>query len=439
MSGSIDFTMGFNVSPGSMKKPKSDSGYRIYILGEFSGKSNPEQAQLNIKKVDQDSLTRIMADLLPTVEIDSGASLSFASLDDFHPDVWLDKINLITDLQTLKKQLNNPETAAQATAKIQAFLPTESVYNEVISPLTVQESQEDMLQRLLGKKPETTHSAMDTVESLIQQMVAPHVSKPALAQYQELIQIIDATISQIARAILHNPKFQNLEALWRATLSLLQEEQTEQCSLFLVDINKQTLTQAFTTGGLTELLPKHIARAGAETNNLLIADIVFSSTAEDIQLLEYCHDLAKRCGGHFLAGADAGFCQRLQENSAPSLLIPENVLLAYPRYLSRLPYGPKTDPIERIDFAECDDQPLAADLLWANAAFLVARTLLRGETNGSGVFADVPVFSYLQNGDSVLQAGTETVLNEAQANVLSVSGIVPVIGFQQRQGVRVAL
>jgi predicted component of type VI protein secretion system len=106
----------------------------------------------------------------------------------------------------------------------------------------------------------------------------------------------------------------------------------------------------------------------------------------------------------------------------------------------RLTYGSKRDPLESLAFEECGNIPQTDELLWGNPAFLAARVLLRAAQDQTTAeqffFADVPAFSYELDGEQVLQAATEVVLNEAQANNLLAQNIMPVIGYRQRQGLR---
>lgn len=438
MSGRVDFAMHFGAN-ANRRKPSTGNSGRLYIFGDFSGAAGSDSAQPAFTRIDRDNFEAVMAKLQPALAMPSGVRLQFTGLDDFHPDVWLPKVKLLADLLVLKQQLQNPATAAQAAANIKAFLPA-SVPEQVAESRPAAEKDDEMWLRLLGKAPDDMEQP-DSVNQWLKQTLSPHIVQPVPARHQDLLQAADLLLGQFTRTILHDTGFQRLEALWRATLALLREERAEQYNVFLLDMGKPALQQVLAAGStaLAEHLLQHIASADGEADIVLIADVTFSAVAEDAELLAYWRDLARRSGGRFLAGVDAGFCQSLRDDSAQNPLIDENLLLAYPRYLSRLPYGPKTDPIDRFDFAECAEQPSSADLLWTNAAFLVARRLLREEADGAGFFTDVPVFSYTQNGEAHLQPGTETVLNEAQANALLASGIVPVVGFHQQQGVRVLL
>jgi type VI secretion system ImpB/VipA family protein len=440
MSGRVDFSLDFTTRTAQLKA-NPDRPYRIYILGCFSGASDNPGTPCKIHKIDRDTFEQVMAEMAPRVEIDTGISLTFAALEDFHPDAWLHKVTMINDLLLLKAQLQNPLTAAQATAKIQAFLSTEAAI-DLVDSTNVVESQSDMLQRLLGKVPEAQLSTTASLEGFIKSMVAPHVLQTMQPQSQQLIAIIDTTVSQIARNILHNPLFQALEALWRGTDGLLNEEAAERHSFYLLDMGQIELSteikidpQAF-----SQILLQHIQKSDAEQNVLLVGDYSFSGGAEDNALMAYCANLADACNGQFLATVDQAFLQLLPDLEVGPINETNSLMLVYPRYLLRLPYGNKRDPIDTFAFEECAVPPEMLELLWGNAAFLAARTLLRmTEDDVSGdaqFFGDTPAFSFEKAGESTLQPGTEVILTEAQANNILQKGIMPLIGYHQQRGIR---
>lgn len=445
MSGRIDFSMGFNSSAVTNKR-NLESHYRIYILGGFSGRSDVCWEQRKIHSINSDSVDQVMSKIMPTANIDSSMQLQFDAMDDFHPDAWLDKFKIIADLQVLKRQLSNPVTVAQAAAKIQALLPVTSASPPDETSHTTEESQDDMFERLLGKKTEQPGQTEDTVDQLIQHMVAPFVSKSAEPQFQNLIEIIDQTLSQCARVILHHSGFQRLEALWMATQTLLSEESADEQQFFLVDISETELAEQFENDSqkLTQTLLQHIQASDEEPNVLLVADLSFSDTDQDRQLLAYCNDLAIACGGYFLAAADQSLVELMADKSNVQYLPDigaDRVMLAYPRFLCRLPYGKKLDPIEKFAFEECEDIPQPEELLWGCPAFIIARCLIRTSQPSSLpdalFFSDIPVFSFAKDGEQILQPGTETVLTESQANALCTAGIMPLIGYRQMRGIRV--
>ncbi|MEI8572650.1 hypothetical protein U737_07800 [Methylomonas sp. LW13] len=443
MSGRIDFTMGFNA--GKTAKAGGDSSYRVYVFGNFSGVAVPWE-QSKMRKIDVDNFEQVLAQVTPTLEVSSGITLQFPALEDFHPDAWLGKVKLLADLRTLKSELGNPNTAAQAAAKIQAFFPG-VVASEAAAPVAETESQDDMLERLLGKKPEGAVEASDSLDSLLKQIVEPHVAKDANPQHGVLIDVIDAATAQFVKALLHRQDFQALEALWRATYELVHEEAADAQQLYLLDISQAQLLAELEKGGesVVQRLQQHIQTGDGEQDVLIVADYLFADNADDKALLGYCADLAAKCGAGFLACAGNGLVVEALQNAADWLayrqqIQADSVILTYPRVLMRLPYGSKRDPLESLAFEECTNIPQTNELLWGNSAFLAARVLLRAAQDDATpeqfFFADVPAFSYELDGEQVLQPATEVVLNEVQANNLLAQNIMPVVSYRQRQGLR---
>lgn len=451
MSGRIDFTMGFNTQSGA-HKTQGDNGYRLYILGNFSGRTDVSWDQRKIRRIDIDNFDEVMAQIMPSLEIGSGLTLQFETLDAFHPDVWLDKVQILADLQQLKRELGNPKSAVQAATKIRAYLPAETKKDTPVQVQEVKESQEDTLQRLLGKSRESTASETDTADRLINRVVSPYVTREADPQHQVLINVIDATISPFLRTLLHQPDFKALEALWRATEALVNEESADEQSFYLVDISQTELLAELRNDsrGFEQKLLQHVqSRDDMEQDILLIGDYCFSDSVDDRDLLGYCSRLASVCGAYFLGGAGPALINNSVLAAAENVqnwrqylkqICADKVVLAYPRYLLRLPYGQKRDPIEAFDFEECPAIPQEDELLWGNPAFVCARVLIRTrqgqQTDEQFFINEIPAFTYDQDGEPVLQPGTQALLNEAQANALSAQGISPVIGFRQRQGIR---
>ncbi len=450
MSGRIDFTMGINTQ-GAVPKRDSDKGLRIYIVGDFSGRSDDSWEQRKIRGIDIDNFDQAMTQIIPALEIDSRLTLQFEALEDFHPDAWLEKVQIVADLQKLKRELSNPNTAAQAAAKILASYKGETKGDTPVQLNKATENQEDMLQRLLGKKSEKISDRPDSVDQFIDQIISPYVKKDADPQYQVLIEVIDLTISKYLRTLLHRPDFQNLEALWRSTEALVNEELGDDQSFFLVDISQVELMLELKkeSSAFEQKLMSHAQSGEGEQDILLIGDYCFSDSEIDRDLLVFCSKLAKACDGFFLGGANKSLIKNYISGESENVqdwsqylndICADRVMLSYPRYLLRLPYGNKRDPIEAFEFEECSVIPLSEELLWGNPAFVCARVLIRTSQGQKAeehfYFNDIPAFSIDQDGEQVLQPGTETLLNETQANALLSKGIMPLIGFRLRQGIR---
>jgi len=441
MPGRIDFTFDFKKSNAGANRT-SETRYRIYVLGNFSGQAKETVEQVKVTPIDIDNFDQVMAQIMPAIDVDANLRLFFETLDDFHPDICLLKVPILADLLSLKQQLNNPATAAQAAAKIKAFLPAEADINTPVQSEEPSETQDEMLERLLGKKPETSYAEVDAVDRLLQHVVSPHVSHDIAPQAQSLIKLIDETVGQYLRALMHRPDFQGLESLWTAVAGLVNEEACDQHECFLVDMDRQALNAEF-----EQKLQKHIQMGDGEQDVLLVGDFEFSEHADDKAFLAHCSRLAKTCGAFFLVAVSHSLVENFVSSDGTEKwkhycgqIEVDNVILAYPRYLLRMPYGNKRDPIEAFAFEECAEVPQLEELLWGNPAFLLARVFVRGSQgqHNEDIFYwnDVPCIPYEIDGEQRLQPGTQHALTESQANVLLAQGIMPVIGYHQRQGVR---
>ncbi len=87
------------------------------------------------------------------------------------------------------------------------------------------------MQRLLGRSaPAQPHTptpragtAAATVDALLRQVVAADIVPNTKPQQAQLVSVVDATIAEQMRALLHHPRFQALEATWRAVQFLITQ------------------------------------------------------------------------------------------------------------------------------------------------------------------------------------------------------------------------
>lgn len=435
MSGRVDFSFGFQTYTNGQPIQRTSDQFNVYILGSYSG-ANPHELLGKIRKIDIDHFDAVLSQIAPALTLANGINLTFANLDDFHPDAWIAKVPLLSDLIDLKKRLLNPSTAEQAAKQIQALFPTAPT-TDTVEQQTTAENQDDLIERLLGRKPDATSTNSGSIDKYLSQLVAPHITHNTNPQHHELIAVIDATLSQFIKSILHHPDFQSLESLWRATESLVHDADEQR--VYLIDINEAELSACATNGSyaVAEKIQQHLQTFDDQPNVFLICDFVVSN--QNKAILDYCSHITKQLGACLLASISVDIAQQALAdeqslNAYLSGVATDHVVLTFPRYLQRLPYGNKRDPIASLEFEECSAIPQSHELLWANAAFLSARTLLRNESSPA-FFDDAPAFSFSEDGDSKLQPATETVLNEAQANALIARGIMPVISYKQRQGV----
>ncbi|MEJ7615873.1 MAG: type VI secretion system contractile sheath small subunit [Pyrinomonadaceae bacterium] len=111
-------------SRGSDERP-IDPPFRIAVLGNFSGRapdqataSSQELARRRFVRLDQDNFDALMAKMNVSLSLQlSGAKddpplkLSFAALDDFHPDRIFERVELFAKLKDTRKDLQQPQNS----------------------------------------------------------------------------------------------------------------------------------------------------------------------------------------------------------------------------------------------------------------------------------------------------------------------------------------
>ena len=113
--------------------------------------------------------------------------------------------------------------------------------------------------------------------------------------------------------------------------------------------------------------------------------------------------------------------------------------LAMPKFLARLPYGSKTDPVEEFDFEEDTDGSNADSYCWANSAYAMATNInqafkeygwcsrIRGVESG-GAVEGLPVHSFPSDDGGVdMKCPTEIAISDRREAELANCGFMPLI------------
>jgi type VI secretion system protein ImpC len=113
--------------------------------------------------------------------------------------------------------------------------------------------------------------------------------------------------------------------------------------------------------------------------------------------------------------------------------------LAMPRFLGRLPYGSKTDPVDEFDFEEETGGGDHSKYNWVNAAYAMARNInqsfklygwcsrIRGVESG-GAVEDLPAHTFpTDDGGVDMKCPTEIAISDRREAELAKSGFMPLI------------
>ena len=414
---------------------------RILLVGDVMGASAekaPPIDQRPIVSISVDNFDDVFARFKPSVALPAlglQAPVAFESLDDFHPDRLFDKLEIFGRFRTLRQRLQNTSTfeaaALELTSDAPALLGTKS--------------------HVPSRSEESNRSREDAgVEAFIRSLVAPHIVAGSDPQLPQFLSAVDAAIGDEMRSLLHDAAFQRLEATWRSVQWLLAragEFEEGDLEVSVLHLTGEDLSEnAYPDSALERRLENR--GAGATPWSLVVADFAFGPSEADQETLGGLGKILGAVGVPLVAAA-TGALVRGEELPADVARLraevramPESQLLGltWPRILLRLPYGRKTDAIDRFAFEEMPADHAHEDYLWGNGAFAAALVLVRSHLGESGGFdgdiGDLPAFTYMEDGEPTLKPCAEFCITERVATEALADGIMPLVSYRNRNVVR---
>jgi type VI secretion system protein ImpC len=324
-------------------------------------------------------------------------------------------------------------------------------------------------------KPKTDE-AKEAVERAVRTLAEQALSQTKLIS-SDVVKSIEAIIAQIdtklteqINLILHHEDFQKIEGAWRGLHYLVNNTETdEMLKIRFMDISKNELGKTLkrykgTAWDQSPLFKKvyeaEYGQFGGEPFGCLVGDYHFDQTPPDVELLGEMSKVAAAAHAPFIAGASPTVMQMdsWQELANPrdltkifgtpeyagwrSLRESEDaryIGLAMPRYLSRLPYGPKTSPVEEFDFEEDTGSADHSRYTWANAAYAMAVNInrsfklygwcsrIRGVESGGSV-EGLPTHTFpTDDGGVDMKCPTEIAISDRREAELAKNGFMPLV------------
>ncbi|MGD8375469.1 MAG: type VI secretion system contractile sheath large subunit [Acidobacteriota bacterium] len=474
MAARLEFEL--STEPKTAYRKAAGGPMRLLVMGDFSGRENrglqepgTDLAGRPLVPVDVDNLEDVLFRFspqlfLPAVEPSGpGMTVEFRSLEDFHPDALFGRLELFEALRGRRSRLLDPATYADAARDLLEGSPAPPPESPGTEPTP--EDDAGTLERLLGRRPAGPRPAPGRLDldGLIRRIVAPHIVPGPDPQQAQLVAAVDAGIGDRVRALLHDPAFQALESAWRSLDRLVSGVETgEDLRILVLDCTRDELA-ADVRGAGGDLAACGFFRAlergkaGGDPWSALVADFAFADAPGDLELLGALGAIASHAGGPLLAGASPALpgSAPLAEPArwpAPSAAwgafrsrpAARWTGLAMPRVLLRLPYGAKTDPIDAFAFEEIPGAPRHEQFLWGGPAFacaaLIARAFQeRGWEMEPGDFLeleDLPAYVVVEDGETRMQAPTEAYLAERAGGAILERGIMPLMGYRDRNAAR---
>jgi type VI secretion system protein ImpC len=223
------------------------------------------------------------------------------------------------------------------------------------------------------------------VQTLARQVLSDQdlILDDAVNSINAIIAEIDLKLTEQVNLVLHHADFQKLEGAWRGLSYLVNNTETdEMLKIRFMPISKQELSKtikkfkgvAWDQSPLfKKIYEEEYGQLGGSPFGCLVGDFSFDHSPPDVEILQGMAQIAAAGHAPFIAGANPNVMQMdsWQELTNPRDLTkifstPEYAAwrslresedsryigLAMPRFLARLPYGAKTDPVEDFDFEE---------------------------------------------------------------------------------------
>jgi type VI secretion system protein ImpC len=311
------------------------------------------------------------------------------------------------------------------------------------------------------------------VRTLAQQAMTATVivSDDAYKSIEAIIAGIDQKLSEQINLILHHEDFQHLESAWRGLHYLVTNTETDdKLKIRFMDIAKDDVRRTLARyQGVSwdqsplfkQIYEEEYGQLGGEPYGCFIADYYFDHTPADVALLSSVARIAASAHAPFICGAAPSVLQMnsWQELSNPRDLtkiftnnleyLPWNsfrqsedaryIGLAMPRFLSRLPYGIHTSPVDEFDFEEQTDGADHANYVWSNAAYAMAVninrsfkqygwcSLIRGVESG-GIVDNLFCHTFpTDDGGVDMKCPTEIAISDRREAELAKNGFIPLI------------
>ncbi|OWQ84146.1 EvpB family type VI secretion protein [Roseateles aquatilis] len=330
-----------------------------------------------------------------------------------------------------------------------------------------------LLNKEFKPKTDEAKSAVEqAVLTLAQQALSQTtlIGSDVIVSIEAMIAEIDKKLSQQVNAILHHAEFQQLESAWRGLHYLVNNTETdEQLKIRVMSISKAELGKTLKRykGAAWDQSPlfkrvyeEEYGQFGGEPFGALVGDYYFDHSPPDVELLGEMAKVSAAAHSPFIAAANPSLMQMgsWQELANPRDLTkifgtPEYAAwkslresddaryigLAMPRFLARLPYGSKTNPVEDFNFEEETGGGEHNSYTWANAAYAMAAninrsfkaygwcTRIRGVESG-GAVEGLPAHTFpTDEGGVAMKCPTEIAISDRREAELAKNGFMPLV------------
>ncbi|HSI88085.1 MAG TPA: type VI secretion system contractile sheath large subunit, partial [Pyrinomonadaceae bacterium] len=297
--------------------------FRILVLGEWSGDGEKKPlAERRPIEIDRDDFDAVMSQLGVKADLAPGStSLTFAEIEDFHPDQIFRNLPIFNELRELRGRLRDESTFNAAAREVKerfgvseaapAGLSEEPVAEEPAAEATQNSGGllDSILARPTGGGAAPKPGISRDVADLVNEAVRPHLVSVDEGEQSQLIAAIDAATSALMRRILADPKFKELEAAWRGLYFMVRRTETSpELKIHIFDISKAELSDNLKDAASladTEIY-RHLIRdtletPGGEPYAVVLGNYAFEPNIDDVAALIRISKIAAAANAPFIS------------------------------------------------------------------------------------------------------------------------------------------
>ena len=355
-------------------------------------------------------------------------------------------------------------------------------------PKVAQEEQQDVaikiepsnLDQLLNQnfKPKNDN-AQEAIKTAVQTLVESSlqntslISEDAVDTIEAIIGELDRKLSEQISLILHHQDFRTLEGSWRGLSHMVNNTETDETlKIRVMNISKKEVTKTLKTFKgvkwdqsplFKKLYEDEYGMPGGEPYGALVGDYYFDHSPPDIEILKGMAQIAAAAHAPFISGTSP---KLLNMDSWQELSNPRDITkiftnteyapwrslrkmedskyigLAMPRFLSRIPYGSTTNPVEEFAFEEDTGSADHDKYTWANAAYAMGTNIMRSfklygwcscirGVESGGMVEGLPCHTFpTDDGGVDMKCPTEIGITDRREAELAKNGMMPLLHWK---------
>ena len=330
---------------------------------------------------------------------------------------------------------------------------------------------EALLKKEFKPKSDRAKEAITSaVQTLAEQALSETtlISDDAVRTTEAIIAELDRKLSEQINLIMHHENFQGLEGTWRGLHHLVNNTETDETlKIRVLNLSRKDMAKTIKKYKGTawdqsplfkKLYEEEFGSPGGEPYGCLVGDYYFDHSPPDVEILNGIAQIAAAAHAPFISAAaptlmnmdswqELGDPRDLTKIFQTADYAPWRSLrdsddaryigLTMPRFLGRLPYGAKTNPVEEFEFEESTTGTDHSKYLWSNSAYVMATNInrsfkeygwcssIRGVESG-GMVEGLPCHTFpTDDGGVDMKCPTEIGITDRREAELAKNGMMP--------------